>query len=58
MKKSLTAFLADEDGAVTVDWVVLTGSVVFLCLAIIVIVGGASENLGTRLSVRMDQVLP
>lgn len=30
--KSMKSFLTDETGAVTVDWVVLTGTVVFLAV--------------------------
>ncbi len=30
--KTFERFLADGDGAVTVDWVVLTGAVVFLAV--------------------------
>jgi Flp pilus assembly pilin Flp len=32
--RTLTRFLKDEDGAVTVDWVVLTASVVVLAMLI------------------------
>ncbi|PRY95619.1 hypothetical protein BCF33_1241 [Hasllibacter halocynthiae] len=36
MKRSshLHRFLRDEDGAVTVDWVVLTAAVAFICIAV------------------------
>lgn len=33
MKKSIAFFCKDEDGAVTVDWVVLTAAVVGLAIA-------------------------
>ena len=33
MKNFLNAFIADESGAVTVDWVVLTAAVVGLAIA-------------------------
>lgn len=33
MQKFLNAFIADESGAVTVDWVVLTAAVVGLAIA-------------------------
>jgi len=33
MTKFITAFLKDEDGAVTVDWVVLTAAIVGLGVA-------------------------
>lgn len=44
-------FRADEDGAVTVDWVVLTAAIVGLGIAVLSSVGGgtldASENVGS-----------
>ncbi|WP_417210840.1 hypothetical protein [Antarctobacter sp.] len=33
MRVLLSAFLTKEDGAVTVDWVVLTAAIVGLCIA-------------------------
>jgi Flp pilus assembly pilin Flp len=36
MKAFIQKFFADEDGAVTVDWVVLTAATVGLCLIIVV----------------------
>ena len=49
----LRRFWNDEDGAVTVDWVVLTGSVIGVTLAIIALIGVAFEpgatNIGTEL---------
>ena len=38
-------FLSAEDGAVTVDWVVLTAALVGLGLAVISVVSGGMENL-------------
>jgi len=38
MKKFLNAFVKDEDGAVTVDWVVLTAAIVGIALAIIAVI--------------------
>lgn len=50
----LVNFLKNEDGAVTVDWVVLTAAIVGLGLAVVVsISGGAtsvSSGLGSNLS--------
>ncbi|MBF9043199.1 hypothetical protein HKCCE4037_07670 [Rhodobacterales bacterium HKCCE4037] len=40
-----TSFIADESGAVTVDWVVLTAGLVGLGLATIAIASGGVENL-------------
>ncbi len=47
-------FLASEDGAVTVDWVVLTAAVVGLGIAVITTVAGGaldhSAGIGAHLS--------
>ena len=39
-------FRNDEDGAVTVDWVVLTAAIVGLGIAVLSSVGGATSDLG------------
>ncbi len=36
-RRSLPAFLSSEDGAVTVDWVVLTAAIMGMSLAVIAI---------------------
>jgi len=43
-------FRSDEDGAVTVDWVVLTAAIVGLGIAIMVSVGDGTTALGDRIS--------
>jgi hypothetical protein len=54
MKRYASIFLADEGGAISVDWVVLTASIIGLSLAVIVsIQSGAidySTSLGNSLS--------
>lgn len=40
MSKFLAAFCRDESGAVTVDWVVLTASIVGLGLAVLTAING------------------
>ena len=50
-------FQEDEDGAVTVDWVVLTAAVVGLGIAVVASVRTASEQLGTRISQEIDKQL-
>ncbi len=37
-------FARDEDGAVTVDWVVLTAAIVGLGIAVLASVGGATKD--------------
>lgn len=50
---ALRRYFEDESGAVTVDWVVLTGTIVGLALAVIATLGGAfapnAQNIGTGL---------
>lgn len=43
-------FRADEDGAVTVDWVVLTAAIVGLGIAVLVSVSAGVNDLGTKIS--------
>jgi Flp pilus assembly pilin Flp len=40
-------FRADEDGAVTVDWVVLTAAIVGLGIAVLSTVSGGANDLAT-----------
>jgi Flp pilus assembly pilin Flp len=44
------SFVADEAGAVTVDWVVLTAAIVGLGIAVIVAVSSGVNTLGTAIS--------
>lgn len=46
MLKSLFHFLKREDGAVTVDWVVLTAAVVGLAFVAIISIQGATGSVG------------
>ena len=43
-------FKADEDGAVTVDWVVLTAAVVGLGIAVMTSVSGGTTSLADKIS--------
>ena len=43
-------FKRDEDGAVTVDWVVLTAAIVGLGIAVLASVRGATENVTNRIA--------
>jgi Flp pilus assembly pilin Flp len=47
---TLKTFIADEDGAVTVDWVVLTAAIVGLGIAVIASVREGTETLGGAIS--------
>ena len=50
MVKMLKHFSYSEDGAVSVDWVVLTAAIVGLAFGAIQTVGSANEALGTTVS--------
>lgn len=50
MFELIKRFSESEDGAVTVDWVVLTAAVVGLAAGAIQTVGTANEALGTSVS--------
>lgn len=43
-------FRDEEDGAVTVDWVVLTAAIVGLAVAIVALVEGGVTNLATDIA--------
>ncbi|QXT39304.1 Flp family type IVb pilin [Gymnodinialimonas ceratoperidinii] len=50
MTNFIKNFAADESGAVTVDWVVLTAALVGLGLAVMAVVSGGVENLSTDIA--------
>lgn len=52
------AFAADEEGAVTVDWVVLTAALVGLGLAVISVVSNGMEDLSEDLSTSLSDTDP
>lgn len=47
------AFLNDESGAITVDWVVLTAAVIGLCITIVTSVAGGMGTLADNVSTNM-----
>ena len=51
-------FLREEDGAVTVDWVVLTAALVALAIAVASLVGGGVTTLGGEISETMTTLFP
>ena len=54
----INRFLADESGAVTVDWVVLTAALVGLGLAVMSVVSGGIETLSTSISDDLGSIEP
>ena len=57
MKNLLKTFAKDEDGAVTVDWVVLTAAIVGIALAIVAVIrtslNAAATQIATSISAAM-----
>ncbi|TFL17790.1 pilus assembly protein [Jannaschia formosa] len=48
------SFLAAEDGAVTVDWVVLTAALVGLGLAVMGVISSGMENLTDDINTQLN----
>ena len=57
MKEYISNFIAEDSGAVTVDWVVLAAVLIGLCLAVMSTVGNGTEELTTELSDQMTSQL-
>lgn len=55
MAKRLKKFVEDEDGAVTVDWVVLTAAVVGLASAAILSIQGGTESVGSSVGGNLSE---
>ena len=51
-------FRADEDGAVTVDWVVLTAAIVGLGFIVMASVRGGAEDLATAVGAELIAMDP
>lgn len=51
------SFLADETGAVTVEWVVLTAGIVTLALAVVLTVRDGVTDLGTEIRDKAEAVV-
>ena len=58
MLEHLRAIWADEDGAVTVDWVVLTAAIVGLAIAVLVSVRGGAVTMANNLADELDTQVP
>lgn len=55
MRVIVQSFLSNEDGAVTVDWVVLTGAIVGLGFAVIWSISGGILDHSTGLGAHLNQ---
>lgn len=58
MSNFIKTFAADESGAVTVDWVVLTAAVVGLGLAVMFVVSGGVEDLSSDINTSLTDADP
>lgn len=56
MLNTMKNFAANESGAVTVDWVVLTAAVVGLGLAVLSLIKGKTETLTNKIGDAMDSM--
>ena len=54
----IKTFSRDEDGAVTVDWVVLTAAIVGLGIAVLTSVSGGTTSLADKISSELDGMDP
>ena len=52
---TFTAFLKDESGAVTVDWVVLTAAIVGLGIAVLTSVGKGTTTMADKISSHLSK---
>ena len=51
-------FQDDEDGAITVDWVVLTAALIAIALAVAGLVSGGTTELGNEISDTLTTLFP
>ena len=51
-------FRADEDGAVTVDWVVLTAAIVGLAIAVLASVRAGANKMGDGVQSELSKAVP
>lgn len=54
LRRTEQRFLRAEDGAVTVDWIVLTASVIGLGFAAVSMIGGDTTSLTARINEQMS----
>ena len=54
----IKTFRADEDGAVTVDWVVLTAAIVGLAIAVLASVRTGATTMGSNIKTQLVKDVP
>jgi len=58
MLNFIKTFNADEDGAVTVDWVVLTAAIVGLGIAVLGSVRGGATDMAENIETQLGTAVP
>ena len=58
MLNFINSFRADEDGAVTVDWVVLTAAIVGLGIAVLASVRSGANSMGDGVQSELSRAVP
>ncbi|MBM1221559.1 hypothetical protein JQU17_11700 [Ponticoccus sp. SC2-23] len=58
MQNFMNAFIRDEDGAVTVDWVVLTAAIVGLGIAVLTSVSNGAEQMAENIETELNTAVP
>ena len=51
----LARFLRDDDGAITVDWVVLVAAVIGLTVAVMPLLNGGTQSLASEISTHLEE---
>lgn len=51
--RALRRFLGEEDGAITVDWVVLTATIIGLALAAYLVISGGVDTQSTAIDTEL-----
>jgi len=57
MTDPIRTFIADETGAVTVDWVVLTAAIVGLGIAVIATINDGVDNVGSGVATSFNDIV-
>ena len=56
MKRFIATFRNDEDGAVTVDFVVLTAAITMLGLVVVTSISGGAVGLANEIELALDNI--
>lgn len=56
MKDKFSAFFADEHGAITVDFVVLTAAICTLGLVVVLSFSGSATDLANKIELALDNI--